>query len=173
MNDKSNNILLNNFALNFQLVNDECPTHNWLGKNPSRIDVILSNNIIKVKFFGHFGSGISFHDVIMCSAAFHSNNHNERPVIASRNFKIIDLVALHAGVADLNWDFSLFSPAISMVRSLSSNISSFMEQFAPWEQIKVKHAPRSWFNNEIKDVLESQNVAHNLYKRSLTEFQFK
>lgn len=42
-NSNTSNVLNFNFALNFELINDKCPTHWWPGKIPSQIDLIFTN----------------------------------------------------------------------------------------------------------------------------------
>jgi hypothetical protein len=166
LNDNLNINLMNNFAINFQLVNDECPTHHWPGKASSKIDLIFTNNPKYVLHFGHFPSGISFHDIVLCSFKVKSDNINHNFVMTTRNYNKVNKDYLLSHLKTLNWNFSTFNNVNHIVDLLTNNILNLLDRFAPLKTYKVKHPPKNWFNNEIKPAMSDRKTAYDNWKNS-------
>lgn len=161
--------IMNNFAYKFTRVNDNCPTHFWPGKNPSQIDLIFTNNINKIKYFGHFPSGISFHDMLVCSYNILSDNKNKNITVASRDYKNINLTHLKSAVRELDWNFNQHDNIDDKVRALNNNILNLLNRFAPIKTRRFKHEPKAWFNNDIKSALEERRVSYDNWKNSISD----
>lgn len=159
-------ILNTNFALNFDLVNDICPTHWWPGKIPSKIDLIFTNNPERVKFFGHFPSGISFHDLLLCSYNIKTEKIDKNIVISGRKFSDIDENELFDSVELLNWNFDHYQNVDLMVLTLNDNIRQLLDRFAPFKSRRVRHKPKHWFNNDIKQAMDERKAAYDNCKRN-------
>lgn len=166
LNDKINRNAMNNFAYNFSVLNDDCPTHFWPGKNPSQIDLIFTNNKSKVDFFGHFPSGISFHDMIIGSYKILSDNKVKNITVTSRNFNKINLVNLKNAIRSLDWNFVNCLNIDDKVSALNSNIINLLNQFAPLKTRKFKHAPKPWFSDKIKRAIKDRDNAYNNWKKA-------
>jgi len=154
-------VLNSNFALNFKLVNDSCPTHWWPGKLPSQIDLVFTNNLDRVNMFGHFPSGISFHDLLLCSYNIKTEKLNNNIVIRGRKFDNINQNELFHEIDMLDWNFNLSRTVDDMVSTLNGNIVTLLERFAPLKSRRVRHTPKHWFNNDIKQAMDERNVAYD------------
>jgi hypothetical protein len=168
LNDNLNTNLMNNFAMNFQLINDACPTHHWPGKNPSKIDLIFTNNSKNVLHFGHFPSGISFHDIVLCSFKAISDNSNHKIVISARNYNKIDIKGLKLYLKTLDWNFNKLENIEYIVDLLTNNILNLLNQFAPIKTYKTKYLPKKWFNNQIKIALSDRKTAYDNWKNNIS-----
>lgn len=125
----------------------------WPGKLPSQIDLIFTNNIARVKTFGHFPSGISFHDLLLCSYNIKTEKASNNIVVSGRKFTNINPNELDHAVELLDWNFNQSRNVDDMVKTLNRNILSLLNRFAPLKSRRVRYAPKNWFNTEILGVL--------------------
>lgn len=163
--DKQHTNLMNNFSNMFSLVNDECPTHYWPGKNPSQIDLIFTKNKNGIKSFFHFPSLISYHHVVCGSIDKSVENSNNKTRIVSRDYRQLDVELLSDTMHALNWNLSDISDVNIMAGVLGSNLSYLLDQFAPMKSRIIKYTPKSWFNDNIKLALDDRKLAYDNCKR--------
>lgn len=165
LKDKVNSNLMGNFTYNFQLINDDCPTHYSTQSNePTQIDLFFTNVLDKVSSFGHFSSLISHHDVVAASFRFISDNRKKKVRISGRDYRNVDNVLLNEAVDELEWDFSSFSNVDMMVERLNSNIGSMLDSFLPVQSRVIRHTPQPWFNGQIKCALDERKVAYDKWR---------
>lgn len=126
------------------------------GKTQSLIDVIFSNTPIKLKFFGHFNSSISFYDIIFPSFDGVFSNCRGKKQITFQNNKRIDHDVLFSSIDNYNWNFLIYVDVNSMVQTFKENIVALMDQVAQIKTKKVKHPLNNWFNEDVKKHFKSR-----------------
>lgn len=88
----------------FEIVNHFCPTHKWPNASPTLIDIVLTKNGSRVKFYGHYNLiPATHHDLIMVSYQMGNICMPRKSNFSFYDYEKIDENKLRADAAALKW----------------------------------------------------------------------
>lgn len=141
------------------------PTNFVIGKNPSQIDLILVNNLIRLKRFSQISIGsFTSHDLIYGSYALSMSGSVIPSVKMFRNIDAINPSALLKSAAKMNFNSIYLSPDINeQVAILTNCLVSLLNKFAPLKPVRRTsfESKPVWFTVRLQRLINVRNYFHH------------
>jgi hypothetical protein len=133
---------------------------------PTQIDLFMTNNPNKVKYFeGAAVPGISYHLCLVASLSVVPPKSKPK-VYEFRNFKNIDLTALLRETSEISWnEFYSSSNLDDMVSMFNRVIISLFDKYCPLKKIKLKSPPKPWIVPELLECMAKRDLAFRYASR--------
>lgn len=145
-------------------INKISPSHYSPNSNPSLLDLMLVNNLSKVKSYGSCCSNISHHHLIFCSL-FIKPKPPEMIKYSFHNFNKIDPDKLYQKASLIDWNKLLNIDNINhQAESLNDILLNLFIKTVPVSSGISKHPSVPWFSAEIKQAIIERNSFYKFWK---------
>lgn len=142
------------------------PTHFQPGCTPTQIDLIVTNDLARVRFYNQLSSGLSHHDLLVASFDFDYSLESEQKRY-HRRFKSVNYDRLAQDSQSLPWQqIYRMTNVDDMVNHVNGLIHTLLERHAPLVPVVniSLTSTKPWFTRDIRIALIEKNLAFHYWK---------
>ena len=153
------------------VINQQWPTCFQSVRNPSLIDMFLTNSIDDVLGNDQLRLTSDFiHDLIFCSFSFNFRSNSVK-TLRFRSINQTDLLSLHQNISRYGL-FEIYnaSDIDSKVSLLTQITAELYDEYVPVVTKVLKPQSCPWFNPQIKKLIKERERFFKKYKRNRTEY---